>query len=238
MTRAVETTPTFEAYRDAHPDARFTDWLRARTKPAWTEATEHRFVEAMATGEIDDTVMEAYLVQDYAFVTDLIDLFGHAVARAPALEAKRPFIEFLELVTSDENDYFERAFDALDVPDADRSDPEIAPTTERFSQLLAEAGQGSYADALSVLVPVEWVYLDWGRRLARDRPRDWLIRDWIDLHANPGFEAFVSHMHHELDREGEQASREARARLATRFETAVELEVAFWEQAYELATTA
>lgn len=236
--REPETPETFDTYRKAHPDARFTTWLKQRTEPTWTEATEHRFVEEMADGSIDDAVYRAYLVQDRIFVEALIDLFGYAVARAPTIDAKRPFIEFLDLVTSDENDYFQRAFDALDVPASTRRSPEAGETTNRFVELLERASDGSYADALAVLVPAEWIYLDWGTRLSADPPRDWVLREWIDLHANPGFTAFVENMRSELDRIGERAGPDDRARIAGLFEDVVELEVAFWDQAYEMAADA
>lgn len=235
MTRALPSAGTFEAQRKRDPEARFTTWLRDRAEPRWTEATEHRFVEEMADGAIDDAVYAAYLLQDHAFVGALIDLFGQAVAKAPTIDAKRPFIGFLEMVTREENDYFQRAFDALDVPEADRRQPDLGETTEACMDLFERVSTGTYAEALAVLVPVEWIYLDWGTRLAEDPPRDWVISEWIDLHANPAFEGFVGHMRDELDRIGARAGPKDRDRLADLFDQVVELEIAFWEQAYTLA---
>lgn len=72
-------TATFDAYATDRTDARFTDWLRARSEPDWTDAVEHRFVHELADGTVDDAVFRRYLVQDYAFVWTLTGVFGYAV---------------------------------------------------------------------------------------------------------------------------------------------------------------
>lgn len=213
-----------------------TDRLRAATGETWERAARHRFVRELQSGEVDEDVYRAYLVQDHAFVSELVSLFGYALARAPTIEAKRPFAEFLETVTSDENDYFDRALDALDVDGDVQRAPPIADRTREFTDLMARAAGGSYAETLAVLVPVEWIYLDWATWADEEgRPDDWVLDEWIELHANEAFEAFVEHMRAELDRELEQATLEERQRITQLFERAVELEIDFWDQAYELA---
>jgi len=56
-------TATFDAYATDRTDARFTDWLRARSEPDWTDAVEHRFVHELADGTVDDAVFRRYLVK-------------------------------------------------------------------------------------------------------------------------------------------------------------------------------
>lgn len=213
-----------------------TSRLREGCEEAWRQATRHRFVEELQIGQIDDAVYRAYLVQDHAFVRELVSLFGYAVARAPTIEAKWPFIEFLEMVTSEENDHFERALDAYSVDPETRRSPPVGDVTARFVELMGEAAAGSYADTLAVLVPVEWIYLDWATWAdEQGRPDAWVLDEWIELHANEAFAAFVEHIRAELDRELERASLDERQRIRRLFVRAVRLEVDFWDQAYELA---
>ena len=61
-------------------------------------------------------------MQDYAFVETLASLIGHAIGDAPTIKSKRRLTEFLGTITNEENDFFERSFDALEVPEADRTD--------------------------------------------------------------------------------------------------------------------
>ncbi len=225
---------SYEAYATATAQPRFTDWLRARCEPAWTEATTHRFTEELGAGTLDDDVFRRYLVQDYAFVDTLVGVFGHAVGQAPSMAAKRRLIEFLDVVTDDENDYFERSFDALDVPAAERTDPErTEPTAAMVDLLEAAANRDGYADTLAVLVPAEWVYLTWATAEADDHPEAFYFDEWIDLHANPGFVSFVEWLRNQLDDVGPTLSPRQQQRVARLFERTVELEVDFFDAAYK-----
>jgi thiaminase/transcriptional activator TenA len=227
------TAGTFEAYAADRPDARFTDWLRERSEPDWTGATEHRFVRELDEGTLDDAVFGRYLVQDYVFVGALVGAFGHAVGDAPTMEAKARLSGFLGTLTDEEDDYFERSFDALGVPEADRTDPERAGVTEAFEDLLVRASfEGGYEEALAVLVPAEWIYLTWASN-ASNTPDEFYLREWIELHDAPEFESFVGWLRGELDEYGPDLDARRRCRVERLFRRTVSLEVAFFDMAYE-----
>ena len=235
MTVSAEGTvpDSFEAYATDRSDARFTEWLRGRSEPDWTAAVEHRFVEELAAGTIDDAVFRRYLLEDYAFLDALVGTFGHAVGDAPDMHARSALVEFLAVLTDDEDDYFERSFEALDVAESTYADPEPTETTRAFEDLLGRAARdGGYAETLAVLVPAEWVYLTWAENHADADPGAFYLREWIDLHANDGFRSFVGWLREELDREGAAASPRRRQRLERLFRRTVELEQAFFEMAY------
>lgn len=220
---------------DGAGDRAFTDELLAASQPAWDQATGHRFVRELVDGSLPEAVHRAYLLQDYAFLEGLLGVVGQAVTHAPSLDAKGRFAGFLFAVTGEENDHFERAFDALGVPESTWQDPPVARVTQAFLDLFEAAGDhGTYHDTLSVLLPVEWIYLSWARQ-ASTRPDQALLAEWIDLHDNEPFASFVHWIQSELDALGPHLTDEERARVTWRFRRAVELEVAFWDQAYELA---
>ena len=227
------TDGTFEAYAADRPDARFTDWLRARSEPAWSDATDHQFVRELGDGTLDDAVFRRYLVQDYAFVGALTGAFGYAVGQAPTPDARASLVDFLGTLTDEEDDYFERSFDALDVPEGERVDPERADVTEAFEDLLTRAAlEGGYEETLAVLVPAEWVYLEWATSLP-DAPGAFYLREWVELHDDPAFESFVEWLRDELDRYGPEIGARRRQRVARLFRRAVDLEAAFFGMAYE-----
>lgn len=211
---------------------RFTDYLQASAEPAWTEATEHRFTEQLLADEVDDAVFRRYLVQDYAFVRTLASVIARAAAEAPTLAAKAEFAGFLGAVTTDEDDYFRRSFDALDVPEVDREDPELTATTAGFDDLLRRAAaEGDYAETLAVLVPAEWIYLSWASR-AEERPDRFYLAEWIDLHSGEEFEAVVEFLRSELDAVGPELSPRRERAVRRLFERTVAYEVAFFDDAY------
>jgi thiaminase/transcriptional activator TenA len=225
----VSRAPESDAASD---DRRFTDRLRERSGVDWERATEHRFVREFGSGAIDDEVVRRYLVQDYAFVRDLTRLIGHAAANAPTVEDRVALAEFLAVVGTDEDDYFERAFDALDVPASDRTGPELAPATRAFRDLLGRARARGYPEALAVLVAAEWVYLDWASGID-DPPEPFYLGEWIELHATPAFESTVEGLRDQLDTVGPTLSPRRRDRVVDLFERTVELEVAFFDAAYD-----
>ena len=231
---AGRTRPTREPFADSGHD-RFTGWLRARSEPDWTAATEHRFTEELAADTLEDDVFRRYLVADFRFVETLTATIGYAAAQAPTTDAKARLARFLETVATDETDYFERSFDALDVPESDRSGPPERPVTREFDDLLRRASlEGGYAETLAVFVPAEWVYLTWASRAAEgDRPDRFYLDEWIDLHAVEAFEAFVTWLRDQLDAVGPTLAPERQERVATLFERSVDLEVRFFDAAYK-----
>lgn len=225
-----------ERFADADTD-RFTDWLRARAEPDWTAAVDHRFTHEVATGAVADAVFRRYLVQDYAFVGDLIGLLGHAVGEAPDSAAQSRLVEFLAVLTDDEDDYFRRSFDALDVPESARTAPDLASPTAAFVDLFGRAARvGGYAETLAVIVPAEWVYRSWATRAGTEgEPERFYLVEWIDLHANEGFCETVTWLREELDAVGPRLSPRREARVADLFCRTVTLERAFFDAAYDEA---
>jgi len=237
---------SFDAYAEGRSEPRFTDWLRARSEPAWSAATDHRFARELGTGDLDDAVFRRYLVQDYAFLESLVGAFGHAVGQAPTMAAKSEFVDFLGTLTDDENDYFERSFDALGVPESAYANPDLTTTTQSFETLLARASrEGGYAETLAVLVPAEWVYLAWASAVDErsaegtggESPERFYLAEWVDLHSVAPFETFVGWLRRELDREGTAASGRRQQRIKRLFSRTVDLEVAFFESAYDADST-
>ncbi|ELZ17429.1 TenA family protein [Natrinema limicola] len=214
-------------------EPRFTEWCRARSEPNWTGATEHRFTEELHAGTIDDAAFRRYLVQDYAFLETLVGTFGHALGDAPSMAAKSRLADFLETLTDDEDDYFERSFDALEVAAAERTEPTLQPVTRALQDLLERAArEGGYAETLAVLVPAEWIYRSWAG-MGTELPNREYLSEWVTIHDNPAFDEFVAWLRSELDREGAAASQRRQQRLARLFERTVELEVAFFDTAFE-----
>ena len=225
-------TATFEAFTRTDRQARFSDWLRARAAPAWSQAVGHRFTRELAADTLPDAVYARYLVQDYVFIDTLARLLGHGVASAPEMAAMSRLAGFLAALTSAENDYFLRAFQALGVAEATWSAAEPDPVIARFGQVMRGAGREDYPEILAVLLPAEWIYLSWARTHKDAAPERFYLAEWIALHTLPEFEAFVNWLREETDRHGPKLPPERQERLAELFTEIAELEVAFFDKAY------
>jgi thiaminase (transcriptional activator TenA) len=208
---------------------RFTETLRAASEPDWSHAVGHRFVKELFAGAVPDAVMARYLIQDHRFLDSFLILLGAALTTADTFEARLRFGRFVGIVSSEENTYFLRAFEALGVTEDRRMADPDTQATAGFKAIMREAAQTrSYAAALSVLVVTEWLYLDWASRAPQPLPDNFVHAEWVMLHDSPGFRGFVEFLRTELDRVGP-----AQAELCRDFfRRAVGLELAFFEAAY------
>lgn len=207
----------------------FSEQLRTAAEPWWSGAVEHRFTAQLGDDVLCDEVYIRYLLQDYAFIGTLADHVARTLAAAPDMAAKGVLSAFLAVLTSAENDYFERSFAALDVAPHDYRAPRLNPVAQMLAREMQDAQACGYADMITVLACAEWVYLSWARREALKVPpsRFWL-REWIDIHVLPEFEAFVDWLRGQLDGFG-ALGRDDRNRLEDRFRRMAWLEQAFFD---------
>lgn len=219
---------------DPDRDGAFSAWLRDRSD--WEAATRHRFVEEYRAGDLADDVFERYLVQDYQFLEAGARLTAHAASQAHTMAEMNRLAESLSVLTGGENDYFQRAFDELGVPESEREEPAVHPTTAAFNDfMLRAATEGAYEETLAVTAAAEWVYRDWCGYVAdSDADLDrWYLDEWIEIHDNDEFDAYAGWLIDQLDTYGPKLSPERRARVAAIFDRTVALEAAFFDAAYE-----
>ena len=225
---------SFQDFLSSNQNARFSDWLAARAEPYWSAATGHGFTEAIGDGTMLNEAYTRYLIEDYTFITDLASTLGYLVAKAPSMRSKSRLSGFLALLTSEENDYFLRSFEALGIAPEIYETAAQGPVTRAFADLLlTSSGEGSYEEGLACLLCAEWCYLTWGLREAKKpRPAQFYLAEWIDLHAVEGFERFVNWIREEMDTVGQALPAEDQERLAKTFLKMSALEAAFFEAAW------
>jgi thiaminase (transcriptional activator TenA) len=224
---------SYDAWAAGQADARFTEWLRERAEPTWTEATGHQFTQELADGTLADAVMRRYLVQDYSFLDSFVRLVASAIIKAPSLADRVPLGRFLGALTGEENTYFHRAFDALSVPEVDRTRPTLRAPTRAFHALMADAiAAEGYEETLAPLVVFEWLYNAWATAVADRQPKTFFHKEWIAIHANQQFDAFVAWLRDQLNREGPRLSPDRQEHIAEVFCRTVQLEKAFFDDAY------
>lgn len=215
---------------DSTMTERFTETLRRQNQPTWSAAVGHRFVTELCDGSVADPIMVRYLVQDHRFLDSFLTLLGAAIATADTFEARLRFGRFAGMISSDENTYFLRAFEALDVSPAQRTAPDDTAPTAGFKAIMREAAATrSYAAALAVLNVAEGLYLDWATKAAKPLPDSFVHAEWIVLHDNPAFAEFVAFLQAELDRVGPQEA----ALSSDFYARTVALELAFFDAIYD-----
>nr|WP_211177696.1 TenA family protein [Pseudonocardia acidicola] len=212
--------------------------MRAATAPVWEAAVGHRFVDELWGGTLPRDVLTRYLVQDHQFLDSFVALLGAAVAAADRPGPRLRIARQLGMVAGPENDFFDRALDALGVGEHERTHPGLLPPTTGFLALMDEVrADARYPDILAVLLVAEWLYLDWATRPGAELPAGSIDREWIELHSGPEFEQWVAFLRAEFDRAGEGLDGPARDAVGARFRRAADLERDFFEAAYRQPST-
>lgn len=70
--------------RDLNPSQGFAEQLRQSCITDWNACVQHRFVQEIFDGSLDDAVLRKYLVQDYQFINRFVALLGAAIGGAAA----------------------------------------------------------------------------------------------------------------------------------------------------------
>jgi len=212
---------------------RATDILKTSVETDWTAVTDHPFCRELAEGILPLDKMRWYLVQDYKFIDGFVRLLATATAHAPTLADGVPMAQFLGLVTSTENTYFLRSFDALAVSEQDQN-VAPAPATRDFQNLMHDARtSGRYEQMLAVLVVAEWSYLTWASRYETyDADLPFWFSEWIDLHVGDGFAGVVAHLRGQLDTVWGDLDGDQQSKASDMFRAAVTCERAFFDAAY------
>lgn len=219
---------TFLSYSTRRQSARFTEWLREWSEPAWTQATDHRFTHEIADDRLDDEVFRRYLMNEYSFVETSATVLGYAIAKAPSMDEKARLAEALRGLTVDQRAYFIKVFDGLRISSEQRETFRFPPAVLSFRDtVLRAAAHGGYEETLATMLAAEWMYLTWSKRASRKAPTRPYTAEWIELHVSAAFEDHVSWMRDQLDTYGPVLAPYRQAEVAYIFNRTLQLEIAF-----------
>ena len=205
------------------PEPPLSERIRAANLDVWDAMQAHRFIAEIEDDRLSAAAFKAYLIYECDFVETAMLIFGHMLVKAPGLEERRWLAGVLQALAVDQIGYFERTFAALGVTREDRTRP-LPPSVFRFRDgMLTIARDGGYLDGVAIMLAAEWMYATWCSRAAKRAISNPILRQWVDLHAEPGFLAQADWLRRQID--AADASQEAG--LGQHFRRALELEIAF-----------
>ncbi|MGO3345110.1 MAG: TenA family protein [Marinomonas sp.] len=201
----------------------------------WKYSATHPFCLELAEGTLPLHKMRTYLAQDYTFINNFVRLAAAAIQHAPSLPDRLPLAHFLGNIAGPENTYFQRSFEALNVPQSERENPPLLPPTDAFQTLMIKAANsGQYANMVAVLCVAEWIYLSWAQPLVKSVDSlPFYFGEWITLHSGEYFESIVEHLRTQLDNALNQADKATQQTAQDYFTQAVQLEKQFFDACYQ-----
>jgi len=216
--------------------APFHETLLQANRAAWDEMQAHPFVRAIEEDRLAPEAFLRYLAYERDFVGAAIEIFAHALIRAPRFAAQRHLIGVLRALAEEQVPYFDETFSALGAAPPSREN--FPPAVAEFREgMLAIARAGGYAEILAAMLAAEWMYATWCARAAGRTIADPHIARWLALHAAPGFTAGVAWLKQAVDGEAARAGEAGRSLLVRRFGEALALEIGFHAAPLERAAS-
>ena len=224
-----------KTYKNFNPKVeKFSEYLINYSGELWQDATNHKFTNELKNDTLKNHIFKKYIVQDYIFIESLVTLIGKAIALAPNLNSKVKWSAFIYAITSDENNYFIRSFEALNITKDEREKTKLLDPINDFSKLMHEvANTGTYKEILAVILAAEWIYYTWASNVKKPYPERFYLSEWITLHNNSSFKDTVTWIKEELDSISHKLTVSEQHEVAILFTKTVMLEVSFFDACYK-----
>lgn len=199
--------------------------LILRHPEAWQGATRHPFLDSVRNGSLPAEAFEAWLVQDYLFVGDLLVFQARLLARAP-----RPAQGVLAgglVALEDELGWFEARARERGMWLVEKRHP----TTEAYRGLLEALDGDPFPVAMTALWALERAYLEaWGSA-APGHPD---YRPFVEHWTTPEFAGYVAGLEGVADAAMEDGGA-PEGRVEAAFLEVASVEGDFWEMALSYA---
>jgi thiaminase/transcriptional activator TenA len=187
---------------------------------AWREATRHPFLDAVREGTLPAGAFEAWLIQDYLFVADLLVFQSRLLARAPR-PAQAALTGGLVAVEAELTWFEEKAGERglkLETP--------RHPTTTAYRNFLFSLEGEAYAVGITALWALERAYLEAWRNAAPDHPD---YREFVEHWTTQEFADYVAGLEKAASYTLDPRVERERERTEAAFLRITSLERDFWE---------
>jgi thiaminase/transcriptional activator TenA len=186
----------------------------------------HPFVQGIASGELSRARFQVYVGQDAHFLEAFARSYALALAKSPDREGVAVFGELLVGVFEElrlHEGYAERWGVSLE--------PEPLPATRSYCEfLLCTASLEPVGHTAAALTPCMRLYAFLGQQLAEKLNPESSYHEWVETYSGSDFEALASRLEDRLDRYGGEPER-----LARLYRRALELELSFFQAAWDAA---
>ncbi len=186
----------------------------------------HPFVQGIASGQLARVGFQVYVAQDAYFLEAFARAYGLALAKSPDRDGIVVFKDLLVGVFEEltlHQSYAERWGISLE--------PEPLASTRAYTDfLLRTASLEPVGHTVAAMTPCMRLYAWMGQQLAPKLDPESPYAEWVETYSSPDLEVLAARLEALLDRyRGEPA------RLAELYRRAMELELAFFQAAWESA---
>jgi len=209
------------------------DRLVGAAGPTWPAYTRHKFVLALARGDLPEAAFRRYLIQDYLFLLHFARAWGLAVYKSDTLAEMRRAQSLVAATLDVEIGLHVEYCRGWGLTEARMAAEPEAMETVAYTRFVLDRGlAGDRLDLEVALAPCMVGYAEIARERMGDpatRTQGNPYRDWLDMYAGDEYQALARDCASALDEQFARRGGEGRfPALAACFATATRLEADFW----------
>ena len=216
---------------------KISDMLYEAAQDLWGEAAEKSFVREMAEGSLDEGLFRRYMIQDYLYLLDYIDILN-LIRRQTGDESLRQFL--LSVIKETENETYR-----VHLPHLRKigvSDKEIAETVripviaEYTGYMKEQIREHGVLAGITALLQCSWLYAYIGEKMTAEHSEKITAspyRFWFDAYTCKEYTDANWMWIDTLDRETEGISGDTATLLNNIFRTCAQYENKLWDDLYE-----
>jgi thiaminase/transcriptional activator TenA len=216
---------------------RFRDELWPRIEGTYGAILDHPFLAGLTDASLPEAVFRHYVLQDAHYLRDYARALAITGAKATDDDSVVQFCSDAAGAIIVERSLHAGFIGAFGLTAAEAAEVAVQPTTLAYtSYLLRVAHQGSFAEAVAVVLPCYWIYARVGeallaRSVAKSSPNPLYAR-WIETYGGEEFQQTVERVLGVVDRLGADLSLVERDRFVEHVVVTSKYEWMFWDAAW------
>ncbi len=216
---------------------KFSEILYAGAEDLWHEATDKPFVRDMALGTLADKKFRNYMIQDYLYLLDYIEILN-LVRSQTGDEGLRQFL--LSVIKETENETYRVHLPhmrKIGVSDEEIKEAVRTPVIPEYTGYMREqTSEHGILAGLTALLQCSWLYAFIGEKMTAEHSEEIAAspyRFWFDAYTCKEYTDANQMWIDVLDRETEGIAGDTAMLLNNIFRTCAEYENRLWNDLYE-----
>lgn len=128
----------------------------------WYDAINSRFVSELLDDTLPESILKAYLIQDFKFYNN--GMMARLIKLAPRQETKDMLAAQSQWFADNEATYFEHFLEAYHVSQEEYDATEPTPANKEYGAYLDSLSDKSWPELITAICCMEWLYLAWAKR--------------------------------------------------------------------------
>jgi len=208
----------------------FTDELWQHIQPIYQNILSHPFIQELCHGDLPRSTFSYYLQQDALYLNDFARALAMTATKADSRTHFLNCLEFAKGAVTAEHSLHQDFFEQFDVVATNEKSLSCLAYTQF---LLATATQKSYSESLAALLPCFWIYREVGVYTQSHSVLGNDYQSWIDAYSGDDFNEGVQLAIEMTNEIAQGVSAGSRQKMLTAFAMSAQLELEFWDSAYQ-----